>query len=169
MPDSESEKRRAQLEPELRDMKIGEGTPQPAEGDGALAARVKVEDDQSGRAHTPKPTLLKVKSRSPSTSPSPAKPHQSNSSSPEHTDEEVVGGDITLKMSPGKAPKLSRTASHKFAVRDPLLFFDLPDSTEEAKATFAVLSECTYGNKNLGTTEQAWECDCQEEWGKLLP
>lgn len=168
MPDRESEKKTAQLEPELRDMKIEEGTPpQRAEGESAADARVKLEDDRPGRT----PTLItippKFQSKSRSTSQSPVKQQGSTVSSPEDAEhEEVVGGEITLKMEPGKAPKLSRTASQKVISRAPRLFLDLPDSTEDAKTTFTVLPECTYGNKSLGNTEHALECDCTEEWGR---
>ena len=85
------------------------------------------------------------------------------------TREDVVGGEITLKMEPGKAPKLSRTASQKIVSRLPSLYLDLPDATEEAKATFSVLQECVYANKHIGTTDPALECDCGEEWGKPTP
>ncbi|KAF2791467.1 hypothetical protein K505DRAFT_248908 [Melanomma pulvis-pyrius CBS 109.77] len=169
MPDRESEKKTAQLEPELRDMKIEEGTPpQRAEGESAGDARVKLEDDRPGRT----PILItippKSQSKSRTTSQSPVKQQGSTVSSPEDAEhEEVVGGEITLKMEPGKAPKLSRTASQKVISRAPRLFLDLPDSTEDAKTTFTVLSECTYGNKSLGNTEHALECDCTEEWDAI--
>ncbi|KAF2710824.1 hypothetical protein K504DRAFT_500768 [Pleomassaria siparia CBS 279.74] len=169
MPDRESEKKTARLEPELRDMKIEEGTPpQRAEGESVGAAREKVEDDRLGRTPTPI-TISKLNSRS--ISHSPVKQQNSASAAsaaPNGTEyEEVVGGEVTLKMEPGKVPKLSRTASHKIVSRAPPLFFDLPDSTEDAKKTFTVLPECTYGNKHLGNTEHALECDCAEEWDAI--
>lgn len=79
--------------------------------------------------------------------------------------EEVVGGDVTLKMEPGKPPKLARSTSHKVEKRPPQLFAHYEDKTAEASASFDVLPECTYANKYLGTTEHALECDCVEEWG----
>jgi hypothetical protein len=167
MPDRGSEKNTAQLEPELRDMKIEEGTLQREEGEGSGVARVKLDDDRPER--TPTPTSISRLSKSRSTSQSPVNQQPSTASSPVNSEhEEVVGGEITLKMEPGKAPKLSRTASQKIVARAPPLFHDLPDSTEDAKSTFTVLSECTYGNKNLGSTEPALECDCAEEWGRSL-
>ncbi|KAJ9622293.1 histone methyltransferase set2 [Taxawa tesnikishii (nom. ined.)] len=78
--------------------------------------------------------------------------------------EEVIGGDITVKLEPGKAPKLSRSQSQKIIARPPQLFAHLPDATEEAKATFDVLPDCTYAAKHLGSTDPALECDCSEEW-----
>lgn len=80
--------------------------------------------------------------------------------------EEVVGGDITLKQEPGKAPKLSRTTSQK-VVRTPQLFSHLPDATAEATREFSTLTDCHYANKYLGYSEPALECDCAEEWGAL--
>lgn len=81
--------------------------------------------------------------------------------------QETVGGDVTLKLEPGKPPKLSRSTSHKIEKRSPRLFFDHDDSTEDSKCTFDVLPHCTYANKSLGSTEHALECDCAEDWGEL--
>lgn len=161
MSDHESDQT-AELGPEMRGMKIGEGASPSGESAGA-PARVKVEGD--GR--TTNPLLIPARSKSRSKSQSPVKQLPSDNSTPEpNTREEVLGGEITLKMEPGKAPKLSRTASHKIASRPPPLYLNLPDSTQDAKSTFDVLSECTYANKHIGTTEHALECDCAEEWGK---
>ena len=164
MSDSESEKKSARLEPKLRDMKLEEGaTLSTGESDGI---HVKAEDADPS---TPSaiPPRLKV-SRSKSHSPAPK--HDFEASSPaDSTKEEVVGGDILLKMEPGpggRALKLSRSASQKVISRPPPLYLDLPDSTEAAKETFGVLPECTYSNKYIGTTDPALECDCSEEWGK---
>lgn len=98
-------------------------------------------------------------SRSPSISamPSPAIKNQK---------QETVGGDITVKMEPGQAPKLSRKQSRKIPSRPPQLFSHLPDATAEATSSFDVLSTCTYGAKYLGYTEPPLECDCSEEWGR---
>lgn len=83
--------------------------------------------------------------------------------------EETIGGDLSIKLEPGKAPKLSRTMSQKVITGPRQLFNDLPDSTDEATSTFDLLPDCTYGARHLGTTEQALECDCVEEWGMLYP
>jgi histone-lysine N-methyltransferase SETD2 len=168
MSDSESDKKTAQLEPELRDMKIEEGAAPGPEGAGGGedGVQVKVENDQgdlSRAALSPLTIPPPVKSRSASRS--PTKESTSKTSSPGSEREEIVGGDITLKMEPGKAPKLSRTASQKVVSKPAPLYLDLPDVTQDAKDTFVVLPECTYGNKSLGTTEHALECDCSEEWG----
>jgi len=79
--------------------------------------------------------------------------------------EDVVGGDITLKMEPGAGLKLSRKASQKVIPRPPQLFSHLPDATADATSTFSILKECHYAAKYLGYTEPPLECDCTEEWG----
>ena len=80
--------------------------------------------------------------------------------------EDTVGGDVILKLEPGEPPKLSRSKSHKVERRPPQLFDDYEDKTEEATSVFSVLTDCTYANKYMGSTEHALECDCSEEWGK---
>lgn len=79
--------------------------------------------------------------------------------------EVTIGGDITVKVEPGKAPKLTRKMSQKVIAKPRALFTHLDDSTEEAKSTFELMSDCHYAAKHLGSTEQALECDCTEEWG----
>lgn len=100
---------------------------------------------------------------------SPIKSEQMAQSPAVKHDEEMVGGDIELKLEPGKPPKLQRKASQKVERRPPPLFFDYENKTAEATSAFTVLSECVYANKYLGTTEHALECDCAEEWGKSQP
>ncbi|CAO2648234.1 Nn.00g075010.m01.CDS01 [Neocucurbitaria sp. VM-36] len=163
MSDSESEKKSAQLEPELRDMKLEEGATPAGKRNGT--PQVKAEDAESlGRAPTPLAIPPRLKARSKSQSPVVKQDSEAPSPGSSAQEEETVGGDITLKMEPGKAPKLSRTASQKIVSRPPPLYLDLPDATEAAKETFVVLSECTYANKHIGTTDPALECDCGEEW-----
>ncbi|KAJ5055900.1 histone-lysine N-methyltransferase [Bipolaris maydis] len=162
MSSHDSEKDHAQLEPELREMKL-EGAASDEAGEGHGSSQVKVEDaDSLDRAPTPLAVPPRLKSRSKSRS--PMIKQESEAPSPGSTHEETLGGDITLKMEPGKAPKLSRTAAQKVVARPPPLYLDLPDSTEAAKETFTVLTECTYANKTIGTTDPALECDCQEEY-----
>lgn len=79
-----------------------------------------------------------------------------------------IGGDITLKQEPGKPPKLARSSSQKVIARPPQLFSHLPDSVNEARETFEVISDCIYGSKYMGHTEHAMECDCSEEWGEFM-
>lgn len=103
-----------------------------------------------------------VKSRSQSQS--PVKKNESTDGN-----EEKLGGDITVKLEPGEPPKLARSSSQKVVSRPPQLFLDLPDRTAEAKSTFEVIEACSYGNKWMGYTEHAMECDCAEEWGESSP
>lgn len=162
MSDSESEQKRVKLEPELRDMRIQEASPGDVEGGHLRTSQMKA-DDRPGR--TPTPITIPSRSNSQSTSRSPIKqPSAKASPSAGEEHEKVVGGDITLKIEPGKGPKLARAASQKVLSKPPPIYLDLPDSTEDAKKTFGVLPECTYASKYLGITEHALECDCSEEW-----
>ncbi|EDU46790.1 Histone-lysine N-methyltransferase [Pyrenophora tritici-repentis] len=162
MSDTESEQHTARLEPELREMKLGAAHSEGAgEGDGA--SEVKVEDE-AFLDRVPASLAIPPRLKSRSKSQSPRVKHDSEAPSPGSAHEETLAGDITLKMEPGKPPKLSRTASQKVVTRSPPLYLDLPDSTEAAKETFVVLPECTYANKTIGTTDPALECDCQEEY-----
>ncbi|KAL5121403.1 histone methyltransferase set2 [Pleosporales sp. CAS-2024a] len=148
----------AQLEPELHDLKL-----RSMDGHGGHA-KVKAED----RTQTPPlsaiPPRLKT-SGTRSQSPTPKKQEDSDSPSPVSSanNEETLGGDITLMVEPGKAPRLSRAAS-RVVKRAPMLFLHLPDATQDAKQTFEVLAQCTYANKHIGTTDPALECDCGEQW-----
>lgn len=117
--------------------------------------------------------------RSPSTTPgalksgsqSPVK-KQSASQTPkseydEH--EEVIGGDITVTVEPGQAPKLLRKSSQKIATRPAPLFDHLPDATEEATQVFQVIKDCIYGSKYMGYSESdALDCDCSEDWRECI-
>ncbi|KAM3446501.1 hypothetical protein MY3296_009625 [Beauveria thailandica] len=63
-------------------------------------------------------------------------------------------------------PRLSRKSSRKATpTREPPLLDHLPDMTFEACKSFQVISDCLYGSKHLGSTENdAFDCDCREEW-----
>ncbi|CAG8124305.1 unnamed protein product [Penicillium olsonii] len=63
-------------------------------------------------------------------------------------------------------PKLSRSSSS--VSRPPPLYTHLPDSTQDALATFEQIPSCVYANKYMGFTELAMECDCAEEWDSNL-
>lgn len=69
-------------------------------------------------------------------------------------------------MELAKSSKPARAGFPKPASRQPQLYLDLPDATAAAQATFAVLSECTYANRYIGTTDPALECDCASDWGE---
>ena len=82
--------------------------------------------------------------------------------------EEIVGGEVTLKMEPGEPPKLARTSSQKIKTRPPRLYLDAVDKTMEARRHFDMLPGCNYANRHIGSTEHgSMDCDCEEEWGKL--
>ncbi|KAJ5095095.1 hypothetical protein N7532_007386 [Penicillium argentinense] len=69
------------------------------------------------------------------------------------------------KKSPPQEPtptKPSRTPSQKDVQRQ--IFDHLPDSTQDALATFEQIDTSWYANKYMGQTEHAMECDCAEEW-----
>lgn len=81
--------------------------------------------------------------------------------------EEVVGGEVTVKHEPGHPPKLARSSSHKIVSKPAPLFHDHSSKTEESKHTFQVLDQCSYTSKHIGSTEHgSMDCDCAEEWGK---
>lgn len=107
-----------------------------------------------------------------STSKSPAGDHSaSQSPKSEYDEEEDIGGDITLTVEPGKAPKLSRKSTLKVVARPPELYNDLPDSTSESLSVFQIIPECLYGSKSMGKSKSddddgPIDCDCSEERGK---
>ena len=85
----------------------------------------------------------------------------------EEEHEEVIGGDVVIKLEPGQPPRLSRTTSQKIVSKPVPLFDHCPDKTEESKGTFQVIPECIYTSKYIGSTEHgSMDCDCTEEWGK---
>lgn len=109
------------------------------------------------------------RSSSPKTASSNSSTHSSLQSRPVKGDhEETVGGDVILKHEPGHPPKLTRTSSQKIISRAAPLFTAYADKTGESKDTFTVIPGCIYSNKSIGSTEQAMECDCAEEWGKNI-
>jgi [histone H3]-lysine36 N-trimethyltransferase len=169
MSDGERGAKEEQLESEVQHLKLEEnGSDQEAEG----SAKPKVKLGEEDQIPTPPPALEKAsprKSKLHSASQSPIK-QQSQPHTPRDSglDVETVGGDITLKMEPGKAPKLERSKSQKVPKREPTLFLDEPDATADACSTFQVIDDCTYANKYIGTTEHALECECDDEWGAQI-
>lgn len=67
--------------------------------------------------------------------------------------------------------RLSRKSSQKATpTREPPLFDALPNMTPEACKSFQVIPDCLYGSKNMGSTENdAFDCDCREEWRTCRP
>lgn len=152
--------RPTRLESEVRGLKLKEEDADMDMDSDAAPAFVK-DEVSAPSSGTATPTAVKRSSRSPIKMQSAA-----DSPAVMSDEQETIGGDVTLKLEPGKPPKLSRSVSHKIEKRPPQLFLDYEDKTAEATTTFDVLPVCTYANKYLGTTEHALECDCSEEWGK---
>ena len=127
-----------------------------------LGKEIKEEATNSNRSSPKNPSTK-------SSSQSPLKidiPTQSPSTGSEKH-EEVVGGEVTVKMEPGHPPKLARSSSHKIISKPAPLFHNHPSKTEESKHTFQVLEQCSYTSKYIGSTEHgSMDCDCTEEWGK---
>jgi hypothetical protein len=115
---------------------------------------------------SPSPTPASTKSESQT----PIK-RQSASQTPksEYDGEEVIAGDITVTVEPGKTPRLSRKSSQKVVARPPTLFDHLPDDTAEATEVFQIIKDCIYGSKYMGSSEHdALDCDCSEEWSEYF-
>ena len=166
MADEQPDVKQEKLESEVRDMKLKEEESDVDMDTIPVAEPAKQERSASEtvtntREGTGTPRSIKKQSRSPVKS-----ERMAQSPAIKSGDEETVGGDVTLKLEEGKAPKLVRATSHKVEKRPPQLFVDYEDKTGEATSVFTVLPECSYSNKFLGTTEHALECDCAEEWGK---
>ena len=166
--DGDSDTKLEKLESGVHDMNLKEEEQDDDMDSIPVAQPVKKEQSASvsgptSQAGTGTPSSTKRQSRSPVKSESMA---QSPVVKPE--EEETIGGDIEVKVEDGR-PKLSRKKSTKVEKRPPPLFFDYEDKTTEATSTFNILTDCTYANKQLGTTEHALECDCAEEWGKSPP
>lgn len=107
----------------------------------------------------------RTSSRSPLRSPLPKKKESPGSQSDASDMKEEKLDEMHLKQEPGQRPRLSRSSSQKVS-RPPPLYTHLPDSTQDALATFEQINGCSYANKYMGYTEHAMECDCAEEWGK---
>ena len=99
---------------------------------------------------------------------SPTKASSSPDGSHASTGEEIVGGEVTVKMEPGQPPKLARSSSQKIPSRPVQIFSDHESKTEESKGVFEVIAACVYSNKYMGATEHGMDCDCAEEWGKAV-
>lgn len=152
-------KQERRLASEVQDLRLKEED-RDADMDNLPAAELKSERSASHDVEAGTPMSIKRSSHSPAESKDPLAVDAKSE------DEDLVGGEVTLKQEPGKPPKLSRTTSRKVERRPPPMFNDYKDSTSEATSTFQVITECTYANKNLGSTDPALECDCAEEWGK---
>lgn len=166
MADDTRDTKAEKVDEALGDMKLEEEA-SPLNGFDTIAV---------GAAHSHSPTPGSIKSRSSTPAQQKSESHspvkgQSASQTPKSEqagDEETIGGDITVTVEPGKAPKLSRKQSQKVVHRPPPLFDNLPDVTGEAIEVFQVIKDCIYGSKYMGSSEHdALDCDCSEEWSKF--
>ncbi|KAK3081527.1 hypothetical protein LTS18_005756 [Coniosporium uncinatum] len=155
-----SSKEEPRLESEVRDMKIEGGHSEEEDDNTTVKQEGQERSAPENGIASPHITISR------SDTGSPAKMQSATQSPP--AKEETVGGDITLKLEPGKAPKLSRSTSQKVIPRPPPLFLDEPDATDDATSTFQVITNCLYDNKSMGLTEHALECDCAEEWSAYI-
>lgn len=118
---------------------------------------------KNGHSRSPTPGDVKSAPRS------PAKKHNSEDTPKSEGDDDAdtIGGDITVTVEPGKAPKLSRKSSQKIVARPATLFLDLPDVKAEATQIFQCIKDCIYGSKYMGSSDHdALDCDCVEEWSE---
>lgn len=161
--DDEKSKKPEVVEEGIKGMKLKSGDASDEEGQGTIrVGGIKKESFTSNGTVSPLKADNGSDTRSPGKSPVASRfPHMLKSE-----DEQIVGGDVTVKIEPGQPLKLSRMSSQKIVPRTAPLFDDYPDKTAEAKDTFQVIPACIYSNKYIGSTEHAMECDCAEEWGK---
>ena len=162
--DDEKSKKPEVVEEEIKSMRLKSGDASEGEGQGTIrVGEIKKESFTSNGTVSPLKADKGSATRSPVKSPVASRSPDMLKSE----DEEIVGGDVTVKMEPGQPLKLSRMSSQKIVPRAAPLFDDYPDKTAEAKDSFQVIPACIYSNKYIGSTEHVMECDCAEEWGKI--
>lgn len=95
---------------------------------------------------------------------------EESSRSPSATQDGVTSrGDSVGTPNSGKASKPSRKPSSKAPTRNAATYDHLPSATAEACQSFQVISDCLYGSKNLGSTDNdSFDCECREEWRKYI-
>lgn len=160
MDDKEPLPSPVKVEVRIREMQIKNGV-SSREAPGRIRAvevKEKEERNASRATRTKSSTQSPIKSEKLSLSPDTMKEDH----------EEIVGGEVVVKLVPGHPPKLARTPTQKIIARPAPLFHSYPDKSEEAKSSFQVISACIYSSKYIGSTEHAMECDCTEEWGKTI-
>jgi len=165
MADDTRDTREEVVDAALGEMKLEEGL-SPSEVDDTIALNGKYDsstpqDFKQSRSSTPMARK--------STSQSPIKKQSASQTPKSEDEEEIIGGDITVTVEPGKGPKLSRKSSQKVVARPPQLFNNVEDSTAEAVTVFQVIKECIYGSKFMGNSEHdILDCDCSERWSEYL-
>ena len=160
MTEDRRPKRSKVLEASVKDLHLENGDTKKEAG-----RRLSVEDTSSSSGLTPTDISMHSASQSPiKGEKDPESPYTGG-----EQNEEIIGGDVTVKEEPGQPPKLARSTSQKVILRPPPLYNDVPSKTEEAGTTFQVIAECTYTSKYIGSTEHdSMDCDCVEEWGKAI-
>ncbi|KAL9100174.1 MAG: hypothetical protein Q9163_004424 [Psora crenata] len=150
------------LELEVEEMKLENGIKSRGWG-GSATDELKEESPSTSNSFPLDPGVK-------SASASPVKKELSTQSSMSSLEkrEEVVGGEITVKVEPGQPLKLARSTSRRIVAEPPTLFNDYPDKAEEAQADFEMIPSCIYSNKYIGSTEHgSMDCDCLEEWDAI--
>ncbi|KAK6437344.1 histone methyltransferase set2, partial [Oleoguttula sp. CCFEE 5521] len=95
----------------------------PADGDRSPALAPAVDSST--------PRGIKRPSRSPTKMQS-----ATQSPMPKTEEEDHIGGGVSLKLEPGKQPKLSRSVSQKVEKRAPQMFLEYENKTSEATSSF---------------------------------
>ncbi len=164
MPHEKGSRKQQILEAGVEDMRLENGNAH-MERAGSKTDEIKAEP---GISNTSSPGAVKMDSAS--QSPTELEEASQSPSLNVGKHEEIVGGDVTVKLEPGKPPKLARSTSQKIVAGPAQLFKDEPSRTEEARGHFQTIAGCIYSNKYIGSTEHgSMDCDCAEEWGKSLP
>jgi hypothetical protein len=131
-------------------------------GAGEQVAGEQVKVKQESTVDVPLNNLsLKTSIKSPSDS---SMKSQNGSNTPIESGDRETGNSTPIKMDSTRSSKSSRSALRKLNSKAATLFLDESDRYEEATAPFQVITDCLYANKNIGTTEPALECECNEEW-----
>ena len=162
MDEIQTPRKRGEMEARVNQMHLTDATSFHEPASSARAEGVKVETN--GAITSPE------KTRTYRFTPSPIKSENVSQSAQMMEDghlDVVDGGEVVVKMEPTHPPKMARVASQKLPSKPAALFDAYADKTEESKGTFQVIGACMYSSKQIGSTEQAMECDCAEEWGKI--
>ncbi|KAF3930035.1 hypothetical protein ABW19_dt0202003 [Dactylella cylindrospora] len=117
-------------------------------------------------------SIKKEYSSSPLSNPSPQDvPTSTNPSSPRDSkgeDSLRSNSETPLKMESNDSEIITKPSRSKAKkVRHITLYNDLPDKTEEAQKTFALMDECSYYPKHLansGQEEDLMSCECRSEF-----
>lgn len=164
MSDEERGRKPKVVEERIKEMKIKNGDSSEEEAYDTIRVAGFEGESVGSKTAANSPMELDVKSATQSPKKSRSGVQSPDVAKEEH--DEVLGGEITVKQEPGQPPKLARTSTSKVVARAAPLFHEYADKTEEATSVFQVITECSYSNKFLGSTEHAMDCDCAEEWGK---